>query len=75
MCMHTACAYGGQFFNQYFSTELVMYIAVLPQCTCKIHLQGLTLRFLARGPKRLFDKFSGQKQDFCIIIYYFGPLV
>ena len=31
--------------------------------------QGLTLRFQARCPKRSFDEFSGQKQDFCIIIY------
>ena len=30
-------------------------------------LQGLTLRFQATGLKRSFDKFSGQKQEFCII--------
>ena len=43
---------------------------------CNI-LQGLTPRFQARGPKRSFDKFIGQKKYFCIIIYryYFGPLV
>ena len=29
----------------------------------------LALRFQARGPKRYFDRFSGQKQDFCILIY------
>ena len=36
-----------------------------------ILIQGLTLRFQARGPKRSFDKdkSSGQKQDFCINIY------
>ena len=34
-----------------------------------IVIQGLTLRFQARGPKRTFDKFSDQKQDFCIITY------
>ena len=33
------------------------------------HWQGLTLRFQARGPKRSFDNLSGQKQDFCIIIF------
>ena len=32
-------------------------------------MQGLTLRFQARGPKRYFDRFSGQKQDFCILMY------
>ena len=31
--------------------------------------QGLTLRLQARGPKSFFDKYSGQKQDFCIIMY------
>ena len=35
---------------------------------------GLTLRSQARGPKRSFDKFSGQKQDFFIIIHtILGP--
>ena len=36
-----------------------------------VTFQGLSLtlyRFQARGQKRSFDKFSGQKQDFCIII-------
>ena len=32
--------------------------------------QGLTLKISGyMGPKRVFDKISAQKQDFCIIIY------
>ena len=38
--------------------------------------QGLTLRFQVRGPKRYFDKITGQKQHFCIIIHTIsGPIV
>ena len=37
-------------------------------------IQGLTLKFQARGSKRYFDRFSGQKQDICILIYIIlGP--